>query len=302
MSHERCIARMTLRSADVDDTFPERHTLDSSPELKSQLEAADDDDPVGITTRPFRRRSRRRSESIEGYEMRDRYWEAMDIIDRDLKGAARAPAVWDYVYDPVCLPPSGGIKTPAILKLGKLPIRRAWRRRNSREIPDLASTRTVEAVMLYERGMMLSQQSRCTHCLQGLGISPGCVVMESEDETQVIHDSIGGFRSTCSNCHYDGQDSQCDAQTPSEPRPPSRTQTPNQMKKSLASDPIHLEVLNLVDKALKMKKGDAKDDAVARAKQIEAAALEIAQAAHEWGLSVKGEKHRQRVDPTGCTS
>ncbi|KAI1204194.1 uncharacterized protein F4807DRAFT_358504 [Annulohypoxylon truncatum] len=302
MAYERYIARMTLRGTDVDDTFPERHTLDSPPELRSQPDALDEDGPVYNTTRPFRRRSRRRSESIEGYEMRDRYWEAMDIIDRDLKGAAKAPAVWDYVYDPVCLPPSGGIKTPVIHRLGNLPIRRAWRRRNSRERPDLGSTRNVEAVMLYERGMMLSQQSQCTHCQRGRGISPGCVVMEPGDEIQETSDSIGELSSTCSNCHYDARDSQCDVRIPSSgPKLPSRTQTPSQIKKSFASNPVHLEVLDLVDKALKVRSGDGKDDVVARAKQIETAALEIAQAAHEWGQSIK-EKHQRNIDSTEHTS
>ncbi|KAI0879988.1 uncharacterized protein GGS22DRAFT_101083 [Annulohypoxylon maeteangense] len=302
MAYGRYIARMTLRGSDADDTFPERHTLlDSPPEPKTQSDAADEVGPVDTTTRPLRRRSRRRSESIEGYEMRDRYWEAMDIIDRDLKGAAKAPAVWDYVYDPVCLPPSGGVKTPAIQRLGNMPIRRAWRRRNSRERPDLGSTRTVEAAMLYERGMMLSQ-SRCTYCQQGHGISPDCVVEEPLDGIEELHDSIGALRLACSNCHYDAQDSQCDAQTSSTgPRLPSRTQTPSQIKRSFASDPIHLEVLDLIDKALKMSNGDGKEDVIARAKQIEAAALEIAKAAHEWGLSIKG-KRQQNVDPTNPSS
>ncbi|KAI2462967.1 hypothetical protein F4781DRAFT_418174 [Annulohypoxylon bovei var. microspora] len=301
MAYERYIARMTLRSSDADDTFPERHALDSPPELKSQPDARGEDGLVEATALPFRRRSRRRSESIEGYEMRDRYWEAMNIIDRDLKGAAKAPAVWDYVYDPVCLPPSGGMKTLVIHRLGKLPIRRAWRRRNSRERPDIGSTRTVEAVMLYERGMMLSQQSQCTHCQRGRGVSPGCVVMEPEDETQEVRDSISELRSTCSNCHYDAQDDQCDARAPSSgPRLPSRIHTPSQIKRTFASNPIHLEILDLVDKTIKLNTGDGKD-VIARAQQIETAALEIAHAAHEWGLSIK-EKRKQNVDSADSTS
>ncbi|KAI1097344.1 hypothetical protein F4804DRAFT_178409 [Jackrogersella minutella] len=301
MAHERHLSRMTLRNPETDDTFPERHGLDSPTELRPQSDAQYEDASAETATKPFRRRPRRRSESIEGYEMRDRYWEAMDIIDRDLKGAAEAPAVWDYVYDPVCLPPPRGAKTPVIHRLGSLPIRRAWRRCNSRERPDISSTRTVEAAMLYERGVMLSKQSQCTHCQRGRGISPGCVVMDPE-ETQETHAGIGELRSTCSNCHYDRRDDQCDARASSPgPRQPSRSQTPGQIKRSFDSNPIHLEVLDLVDKALKSNKRDGKDDVVARAKQIELAALEIAHAAHEWGLSVK-EKHGKNKDPTESTN
>ncbi|KAI1088980.1 hypothetical protein F5B19DRAFT_469076 [Rostrohypoxylon terebratum] len=275
-----------------------RHTLDSPPEPRSQPDTPDQDGPV-YTTRLFRRRSRRRSESIEGYEMRDRYWDAMDIIDRDLKGAAKAPAVWDHVYDPVCLPPSGGEKTLAIRRFGKLPIQRAWRRRNSRERPNLGSSRVIEAIMLYERGVMLPQRSQCTRCQQGRGISPGCVVTGPEDEIQEIDGGIGELGSSCSNCHYDAVDSQCDVRMSSSgPRLVlSRTQTPSQIRRSFASNPFHLEVLDLVDKALKLRKAEGKDDVVTRAKQIEEAALDIAQAAREWGLNIV-EKRRQNVDST----
>ncbi|KAI1408653.1 hypothetical protein F5Y13DRAFT_194126 [Hypoxylon sp. FL1857] len=298
MPYERYIARMTLRGSDDDDTFPERHALDPQTEFRAQSDAQDEDAPFETTRRPFRRRPRRRSESIEGYEMRDRYWEAMDIIDRDLKDATKAPAVWDYVYDPVCLPPSGGTKTPAIRQLGSLPVKRAWRRRNSRERPDLSSTRNVEAIMLYERGMMLPRQSQCKYCQQSQGISPGCVIMEPKEDTEENSSSVGELRSMCSNCIYDGRGDQCDARAPSPASSlPSRTQTPSQIKRSFKSNPLHLEVLDLVDKTLKARKGDGKDDVVARAKQIEMAALEIAQAAHEWGLGVK-EKRRKNVDPT----
>ncbi|KAI0836490.1 hypothetical protein F5Y06DRAFT_104406 [Hypoxylon sp. FL0890] len=298
MAYERYIARMTLRGSDDEDTFPERHAFDPQAELRAQSDARDEDAFFEASKRPFRRRPRRRSESIEGYEMRDRYWEAMDIIDRDLKEATKAPAVWDYVYDPVCLPPSGLEKTPAIRQLGSLPIRRAWRRQNSRERPDLGSTRNVEAIMLYERGMMLPRPSRCTYCQRGQGVSPGCVVMEPKEDAEKGHSSVSELKSTCSNCIYDGQGNQCDARAPSPASSlPSRTETPSQIKRSFISKPVHLEVLDLVDKTLKASKGDGKDDVVARAKQIEMAALEIAQAAHEWGLGVK-EKRRKNVDPT----
>ncbi|KAI1134621.1 hypothetical protein F5Y05DRAFT_417031 [Hypoxylon sp. FL0543] len=298
MAYERCIARMSLADSNDDDTFPERHALDPQTEFRAVSEGQDEDTPFEAAKRPFRRRPRRRSESIEGYEMRDRYWEAMDIIDRDLKEATKAPAVWDYVYDPVCLPPSGVEKTPAIRQLGGLPIRRAWRRRNSRERPNLGSTRTIEAIMLYERGIMLPRQSQCSYCQRGQGISPGCVVMEPKEDAEEGHSSISELKSMCSNCIYDGAGNQCDARAPSPASSvPSRTETPSQIKRSFVSKPVHLEVLDLVDKTLKARKGDGKDDVVARARQIEMAALEIAQAAHEWGLGVK-EKRRKNVDPT----
>ncbi|KAI1388097.1 uncharacterized protein F4822DRAFT_302175 [Hypoxylon trugodes] len=295
MAYERYLARMTLRGPDADDTFPERHAVDSPPGLREHPDPHDEDSET--VARPIRRRRRRRSESTEGYEMRDRYWEAMDIIDRDLKEAAKAPAVWDYVYDPVCLPPPKAEKTPAIRRLGNLPIKRAWRRRNSREGPDLTSTSTIEAIMLYERGMMIPRQSQCTHCQQGRGISPGCVIMELDGEVQEGTTDTGGLGSSCSNCLYDGRPDQCDARAPSpSSSQPSRTQTPSQIKRSFASNPTHLEVLDMVDKTIKSKKGDGKDDVIVRAKQIETAALEIAQAAHEWGLAVM-DKRRKNVDP-----
>ncbi|KAI2627674.1 hypothetical protein GGR54DRAFT_589995 [Hypoxylon sp. NC1633] len=295
MAYERYLARMTLGEPDAGDTFPERHVLDSQPESSAQPGGRDGDYPVEAAARPFRRRPRRRSESIEGYEMRDRYWEAMDIIDRDLTEAAKPPAVWDYVYDPMSLPPSGGVKTPAIRRLGRMPIRRAWRRRNSREGPDLGSSRTVEIIMVYERGQLLSRQSQCTRCQRGEGISPGCVVLEPEPQPQETSSSVA--EKACSNCMYDGRFDECDARVPSpEPSLPSRVQTPSQIKRSFASNPTHLVALDLVDKALKAKDIDGKGDVVARAKQIEMAALEIAQAAREWGLKVEEKKGRKSVE------
>ncbi|KAI0116698.1 hypothetical protein F4814DRAFT_258143 [Daldinia grandis] len=293
------MARMTLNDPDIDDTFPERHALDPPSESKPQLESQGENPHVDFPARPLRRRRRRRSESIEGYEMRDRYWEAMDIIEQDLIEATKAPAVWDYVYDPVCLPPSGFAKTPGICLLGRLPIRRAWRRLNSRERPDLGSTRIVEAIMLYERGMMLSRQFQCAHCQKRQGISPGCMIIDPDEEVKEPLESLGGLRSICSNCLYDGR--QCDAQISSGRNKPSRTPTPSQIKRSFASDPVHLEVLDLVDKKIKSIKGNGKEDAVTRAKQIEVAALEIAQAAHEWGLSIK-EKRRKNLVPSNSTN
>ncbi|KAI0843979.1 hypothetical protein F5Y00DRAFT_249804 [Daldinia vernicosa] len=298
MAYECNMAPMTLNDPEVDDTFPERHVPVNPSESKPQPETQDEHARVDLPARNLRRRRRRRSESIEGYEMRDRYWEAMDIIEQDLTEAAKAPAVWDYVYDPVCLPPSGFAKTPDIRRLGKLPIRRAWRRLNSRERPDLGSARIVEAIMLYERGMMLSRQFQCTHCQKRQGISPGCIVLDPDEEKEAL-ESLGGLRSICSNCLYDGR--QCDAQISSGRNQPSRTPTPSQIKRSSASNPIHLEVLDLVDKKLKSIKGDGKEDAATRAKQIEMAALEIAQAAHEWGLGIK-EKRRKNLTPANPTN
>ncbi|KAL7622642.1 hypothetical protein AAE478_008155 [Parahypoxylon ruwenzoriense] len=296
MAYERYIDRMILHSSDLDDTFPERHASIMSTEPKAQSGIHGEDNTPEVTPRRFPRRPRRRSESIEGYEMRDRYWEAMDIIDRDLRDAAKAPAVWDYVYDPVCLPPSGGVRTSIIRRLGDLPIRRAWRRFNSRDSPDINSTRIVEAIMLYERGMALSRQYQCTNCQQGLGISPGCVVTESEQEAQEDIISTGELGLKCSNCLYDGRADQCDAQAPSSGlSQPSRTHTPSQIKRKFSPSPYHLEVLGMVDKALKSHQEEGKDNVILRARQIEMAALEIAQAAHEWGRKAH-EKRRNCTD------
>ncbi|KAK6948834.1 hypothetical protein Daesc_010605 [Daldinia eschscholtzii] len=283
MEYKGHIARMTLNDSEAGDTFPERHVLDLTGDFKPQ----DEQTRENAHTRKFQRRPRRRSESVDGYEMRDRYWEAMDIIEQDLIEATKAPAVWDYVYDPVCLPPSRVIKTPIIRRLGSLPIRRAWRRLNSRESPDLGSTRIVEAIMLYERGMVLSRQFQCTHCRKRQGVSPGCVVMDAEEGSRGSPENLGRLRSTCSNCLYDGQ--QCDAQISPGQNQPSRTPTPSQIKKYFVSNAIHLEVLDLIEKTLKSI-DDGKDDAVTKAKQIEMAALEIAQAAHEWGLGIKDKR------------
>ncbi|KAI8961349.1 hypothetical protein F5Y11DRAFT_231154 [Daldinia sp. FL1419] len=294
MAYEGYIARVTLNDPDTDDTFPERHAPDPPSGFKTQTDTQDERPHTDTPARRFRRRPRRRSESVEGYEMRDRYWEAMDIIEQDLTEAAKAPAVWDYVYDPVCLPPSGVAKTPAIRRLGRLPIRRAWRRLNSRECPDLELTRIVEAIMLYERGMILPRQFQCTHCQKRQGVSPGCIVVDSDEELLEPSDSASKLRSICSNCLYDGQ--QCDAQISSGRSQPSRTPTPGQIKRAFDSNPVHLEVLDLVDKMIKSLKADRKEDAIVRARQIETAALEIAQAAHEWGLGIK-EKRRKNIDP-----
>ncbi|KAI6082553.1 hypothetical protein F4821DRAFT_272428 [Hypoxylon rubiginosum] len=298
MAYEKYIARMTLRDSSTDDTFPERHVSEPPSESSSQPGAQD---KYETNAAHFQRRPRRRSESIEGYEMRNRYLEAIAVIHRDLKDAAKAPAVWNYVYDPVCLPPSGVVKTPAICQLGKLSIRRAWRRRNSRDGPDLTLTHTIEAIMLYERGTILSEQSKCTNCRRGQGISPGCVVLEHEQKMPEHFPSTGDSLSTCSNCLYDGAD-RCDARVPSlAPSQPSRSQTPSQIKRSFASHPGHLQVLDMVEKLLKSKDGDGKHDIVARAKQIEIAALEIAQAAHEWGLGAR-DKRRKSADPPDSTN
>ncbi|KAI1798907.1 hypothetical protein F4811DRAFT_150817 [Daldinia bambusicola] len=292
MGYEGRIARMTSNDLDNDDSFPERHILNSSAESKPQSDTQEhtlENFPI----KQIRRRPRRRSESLDGYEMRDRYWEAMGIIEQDLTEATKAPAVWDYVYDPVCLPPPGISKTPVIRLLGSLPIRRAWRRLNSRERPGLGSTRIVEAIMLYERGIILSRQFQCTHCRKRQGISPGCVVLDTEEESREPPDSLSRLRLMCSNCIYDGR--QCDAQIPPGRNQPSRTPTPSQIKGSFVSHPIHLDILDLIEKMLKSE-GAEKEDAITRAKQIEMAALEIAQAAHEWGLGIK-DKRRKNTYP-----
>ncbi|KAI1469050.1 uncharacterized protein F4812DRAFT_356258 [Daldinia caldariorum] len=298
MGYEGYISRMTPSDLDNDDTFPERHTLNPTAEFKSQSDAREEHKRENTPTRQIRRRPRRRSESADGYEMRDRYWEAMDIIEQDLTEATKAPAVWDYVYDPVCLPPSGVSKTPAIRRLGSLPIRRAWRRLNSREHPDLGSTGIVEAVMLYERGIILSRQLQCTHCRKSQGVSPGCVVLDTEEEFRGSPDSLSRLRLMCSNCLYDGR--QCDVQIQSARNQPSRTPTPSQIKGCSISNPIHLDVLDLIEKMLKSE-GAEKEDAATRAKEIEMAALEIAQAAHEWGLGIK-DKRRRNIYPTHSTN
>ncbi|KAL8341783.1 hypothetical protein RB598_003627 [Gaeumannomyces tritici] len=167
-----------------------------------------------------------RDESPDGYEMRSRYWEAMDVLNRSM--AASDPAL--YVCDSVCLPPPGLARTGALAALGALPIRRAWRRRRrpGGQPPDLGSAAVVEAIMTYERGVVAAAADpgrACARCRRGEGPSPDCVVLEG----------AGNGTGPCSNCVYDGVAPLCDAGrgvmlpppllAPPAPAPP--TQTPN---------------------------------------------------------------------------
>jgi hypothetical protein len=212
--------------------------------------------------------------------MRARYWEAADILQFDLEESKKAPDVWDYVYDHVCLPPIGFTKTSSIRRLGRMPIRRAWRRRSSKEKPDLRRAHIIEAIMTYERGEALDSEMRCDRCRDSKGASRECVVMPC----------IGG--SICSNCLYDEVTAGCNvrdkpadsaqAKSVGEPRRDDVTTT----SKAKPSTEDYMVVLKLIEQMKQASSvGLKKDISVsAKARRIEEAALKVAKAAREWGV------------------
>ncbi|KAI8624995.1 hypothetical protein F5Y19DRAFT_279863 [Xylariaceae sp. FL1651] len=276
MTHEQFLARLTLRRLEPEDSFPERHIVDR---VDTKVETENQADDAQISTRlPEQGRpSRAPSESPEGYNMRARYWEATDILKLDLEESKKAPDVWDYVYDEVCLPPSGIEKTPSIRRLGRMPIRRAWRRRSSKEEPNLGRIHVVEAIMTYERGQILDPGMQCDRCESGTGASRQCVILPC----------IGG--SICSNCLYDGVAAECNVRDKAARRTADPQEKSTEQPKRSATTPTiedYMIVLKLIEQ---MKQASAiglkKDLSVsAKAKRIEEAACQVARAAREWGL------------------
>lgn len=266
---------MTLRHIESGDSFPERHVADLD-----DLKLADDDgsasDSVASSRRAPSRPPKARSESPDGYEMRGRYWEAADILKFDLEESKKAPDVWDYVYDPVCLPPSGVARTPTMRQLGAMPIRRAWRRCSSRERPNMRQGHVIEAIMVYERGEVLDRVGRCKRCSEGKGISRSCVVVP-----RIIGDA-------CSNCLYDGLGEGCDALQRCSYRLPNRKRgrSDESEDNTVPRKEDFTTVLKLIEqmKNTSGASGSKKDqNVIAKAKRIEEAALQVARAAREWG-------------------
>jgi hypothetical protein len=154
---------------------------------------------------------------------------------------------------------------------GALP-KRKWGRWRWRGPPLLSDIHVMEGIFLYERGVELSAEHRCSNCRAGKGVSPQCVVVPSHLNSQ--DDPL-----PCSNCIYDGTTKSCNALGSRGSRTERR------------SDPLrdpdrvvdHLAVLDLIAR-LKRPSGSCKDHSLPeRARRIERAALHIAQAAREWG-------------------
>lgn len=273
MAYQRYLAQMTLRHIENGDSFPERHVTDLD-DLKLTDEEGSASDSVVSSKRPPSRPPKARSESPDGYEMRGRYWEAADILKFDLEESKKAPDVWDCVYDPVCLPPSGIARTPTMRQLGVMPIRRAWRRCSSRERPNLSQERVIEAIMMYERGEVLDRVGRCTRCSSGKGISRSCVVVP-----RIIGDA-------CSNCLYDGLGEGCDALQRCSYRLPNKKRNRSEENEdTVPRKEDFMTVLKLIEQMKNTSASGPKKDqnVVAKSKRIEEAALQVARAAREWG-------------------
>jgi hypothetical protein len=220
---------------------------------------------------------RRRDESPDGYEMRGRYWEAMDVLNLDM---SRAPK--DCVCDSVYLPPSGLLKTEAMKKLSTLPIRRAWKRRIECQAADTQQPSIVEAIMVYERGEVEKPNEGCSRCKSGEGPAPDCVTV------------VGIGSGACSNCLYDSVPQSCDAAA----SPNNNRYSPERRLISAAMPPTTkrkdlIAVWNLVAAVLAQSlepAGDVMDDSPeARARRIEDAALLVARSADEWGHSTESQ-------------
>lgn len=179
------------------------------------------------------------------------------------------------VFDAITVPPAAQPRSPLIDALGRLPTRRQWGRWRWRQQPAFSESRVAEAIMMYERGVEQATPQRCNRCCAGQGISPQCVVGPDELNN-------GREPGPCSNCHYDGVGHSCNA---------SGRSTPVSAGRSRSSEPMgdaekvidHLAVLEMIAR-LKRPPGTRRDNSLAtRARRIEAAALQIAQAAREWG-------------------
>jgi hypothetical protein len=287
MTNERHLAEMTLRCLENGESFPERHTADPEhPALKERVKHTGAK-PVPISKAMSRPPPRAPTESPDGYEMRARYWEAAEILRLDLQESRRPPGVWNYVYDPVHLPPSGIQKTPHIRQLGSMPIQRAWRRRCAWTEPDLRQAQTVEAMMLYERGDVLAVTAECSRCKGGNGVSRECVVMPA---------TCG---SVCSNCLYDGKGASCDLLQSSTIRTGPGSDTQQNWRhgdvKPKKSD--YMTVLKLIEQMKQSSTSSPKaSDGKTRARQIEEAALQVARAAREWGYKEAEQRNENEFD------
>ncbi|KAI1331611.1 hypothetical protein F5Y16DRAFT_239580 [Xylariaceae sp. FL0255] len=274
MAQDQSLARLTLRELDAGDSFPERHILD-----KLDTKGDDEHHRSGRVRRSPGppRPLRSASESPEGYELRTRYWEASDILKFYLEESKKPPEVWDFIYDPVCLPPRGMPTTPAIRRLGRMDIRRAWRRRSLNKAPDLSQTHIVEAIMTYERGHILDPNMRCDRCKDGEGASRDCVIVACIGE------------GVCSNCQYDGLTTGCNGR---DQAPAHIIESSGKKEVEPGRSAVHataedyMIVLKLIEQ-MKQASGIGlkKDVSIsAKAKRIEEAALQVAKAAREWGL------------------
>lgn len=155
---------------------------------------------------------------------------------------------------------------------------RKWGRWRWREPPTLSDARSLESIMLYERGAEQQLHGRCSRCRVGQGISPQCVVASAGLHGWYEPGSVG----PCSNCHYDGAEHTCNASgewTPGSEG--SERISPSSPDPERVVD--HMAVLEMIAR-LKRPAGATRDHSLpVRARRIEAAALEIAQAAREWG-------------------
>ncbi|KAK4084459.1 uncharacterized protein Triagg1_939 [Trichoderma aggressivum f. europaeum] len=180
------------------------------------------------------------------------------------------------VFDDVSVPPSARPWSYLIEALSPVPTVRRWGRWRWREEPAFAEVRVAEAIMMYERGIeQNTSDRRCSRCRAGQGISPQCVVSP---------EGIGqapGVTGPCSNCLYDGVEHACNASGRRTPVGGSRDRGGESMR-----DPDkvvdHMAVLEMIAQ-LKRPSGTRRDHSLLeRARRIEAAALQIAQAARDW--------------------
>ncbi|KAL7812954.1 hypothetical protein V8C44DRAFT_328519 [Trichoderma aethiopicum] len=194
--------------------------------------------------------------------------EASDLAMREMHALC--------VFDDVSVPPSARPWSYLIEALSPLPIVRRWGRWRWREEPAFAEVRVAEAIMLYERGIeQNTSDRRCSRCRAGQGISPQCVVApEGINQAQ-------GVTGPCSNCLYDGVEHACNASGRRTPLSGGRDRVGESMR-----DPDkvvdHMAVLEMIAH-LKRPSGTRRDHSLMeRARRIEAAALQIAQAARDW--------------------
>ncbi|KAH8125339.1 hypothetical protein FP744_10007013 [Trichoderma asperellum] len=180
------------------------------------------------------------------------------------------------VFDDVSVPPSVRPWSYLIEALSAVPTVRRWGRWRWRGEPAFGEVRVAEAIMMYERGVeQRTSNRRCGRCRAGQGISPQCVVAP---------EGIGqapGVTGPCSNCLYDGVEHGCNVSGRMTPVSGSRDRSGESMR-----DPDkvvdHMAVLELIAQ-LKRPSGTRRDHSLPeRARRIEAAALQIAQAARDW--------------------